>query len=58
MTDDKKSDPTLLDSEIDRMKHEIYGTRYLLEPDGNMVLLYPDGTKGPIPVLEDEGEIE
>lgn len=43
--------------EIDRLRHEVYGTRYLLEPDGNVVLLYPNGNKGPLPVYEDEVEL-
>lgn len=46
----------MVQHKVDQLHHEMYGTRYLLEPDGNIVLLYPNGNKGPLPVYEDSEE--
>lgn len=39
--------------EHDNILHQMYGTRYLLKPDGTIVLRYPDGQEGPIPKYEE-----
>lgn len=40
--------------QFDLVRHQLYGTRFLQQPDGSIVLLYPDGSTAPLPVLEDE----